>query len=265
MTDDRTIDRDRTWIAEGPTHAPRRAVEAALQQVAAIDQEVGGGLAIGPLRLTRLGGVAGIAALSLIVATTALVLSSYRAPVMGPGAGATDRPSGTTIPPSARPTQGSHVGVVDPGRSFRPYEGSSAAWMAQVAACLRDKGWDATIGWDGGMHVNNPGGTTTMAALQEDTYACWDIYGGPQPFVPPTDTEIRANYDYVAHDLRDCLIGMGFDISEPPSEEEYLATYPRTEGIVESGPWTPYDDLPQDLNGHTWREVNETCPQAPPD
>lgn len=262
MNEDRMIDRARAWIGEGPTRAPARAIDAALQKVAAMDQDAAAGLTIGSLRLTRLSGIAGIVALGFLVGSAAIVSRSVT-PVIGPGASATNQPLGTAVP-STRPTEGSGVTIVDPGRSFRPYEGTSAAWMAQIAACLRDKGWDATIEWDGGMQVDTPGGDEQRAALRLDQYACWDVFGGPRPFVPPTDAEIQAIYEYWAHDLRDCLIGMGYTIGEPPTEQEFVDSYPRTEGIVESGPWSPYLELPENLGPHSWREVNETCPQAPP-
>jgi hypothetical protein len=242
------------WLQDGPARAPAHVIDAALQRIDTVAQD--------GTNWSRLGRrswltAAVIASLGVAAVSVATLMGGVRLPAVGPGA------TGSALPSAARseplPTTGI---VVLPDPSYVSFNGTSAEWLQRIAGCLRDKGWDATIEWDGGMHASV--GPDRQAAFEADKLACWDVFGGPPPYVPPTDAQIRAIYDYWAHDLRDCLIGMGYAIGEPPSKQEFLRTYPRTEGVVESGPWSPYSELPENLGPHSWREVNETCPQAPP-
>jgi hypothetical protein len=257
MNDDGFIEpRVAGWLNAGPDRAPSRAMDQALSRIAAVPQDR---YPAASGRVPWRSSPASTALAALVIAATGVaLLATWRPSVNGTPAAGSNSP-GPRSTPAVRATTGI---VVLPGPSYVPYAGKSEDWLPLIAACLRDKGWDATIEWDGGMSVNVPSGD--RSALQADEYACWGVFGGPPSFAPLTEAEIRALYHYWAHDLRDCLIGMGYTISEPPTEQDFIATYPRTEGIVESGPWSPYSDLPENLGPHSWREVNETCPQAPP-
>lgn len=104
MTDDRTLDRAaRSWLEEGPTRAPDRAVDAALSRVQTTRQERD--LRI-PWRLptmTPINRLAGVAVLVLIVAAVAIVAMRPASTVGPPGSSAvptspTPAPTRTTNP-----------------------------------------------------------------------------------------------------------------------------------------------------------------------
>lgn len=260
MNDDGLIEpRVAGWLNAGPGRAPARAMDEALARIAAVPQDRYPG-ASGRVPWRSSPASTALAALVVAAAGVALV-AAWRPSVNGPPAAGSNSP-GPRPTPAVRASTGI---VVFPGPSYVPYAGKSEDWLPLIAACLRDKGWDVTIEWDGGMSVNVPSGD--RSALEADEYACWGVFGGPPSFAPLTEAEIRALYDYLAHDLRSCLIDLGYSISDPPNEQQFVDTYPTGERVVTdpSTPWSPYLDLPENLGAHTWREVNETCPQTPPD
>jgi hypothetical protein len=97
MTDDRSLERAaRSWLEEGPTQAPDRAIEAAFARIQSLPQERAGALAWTLPRMrpiTRLAGSAILVVLTIGVAIFALRHGSNF------GAPPTPTPAGPTRPP----------------------------------------------------------------------------------------------------------------------------------------------------------------------
>lgn len=109
MTDDRTLERAaRSWLEEGPTQAPDRAVDAALARIQTVRQERD----LIPWRLPTMTSasraMAGIATLAVVLVIGLIAI----VPRLGPGFGGQPTPSPTPTPlisapaPSATPNLG---------------------------------------------------------------------------------------------------------------------------------------------------------------
>jgi hypothetical protein len=69
---------------------------------------------------------------------------------------------------------------------------------------------------------------------------------------PPTEAQIRATYDRWVRE-RDCLVGLGYQPTEPPTVERFLVTWG-------TGPWAPIDGI--DTNAWTdseYQRVKQSC------
>lgn len=124
-----------------------------------------------------------------------------------------------------------------------------------VHACLTAKGWDVQLTWDGGIESDS----RTIPDAQSDQYdadsdECWAVIDDRIASMQPD--EIKQVYrEELA--TRDCLIGAGFTVDTPPSEQQYVDTFFGTR-------WTAYGEssaLSQSTDDEKWRHVNETCPQ----
>ncbi|MFN8520253.1 MAG: hypothetical protein U0667_12860 [Chloroflexota bacterium] len=156
--------------------------------------------------------------------------------VMDPGlalvAVAQDLPSpgmSASASPSPRPSNGgptSRDGIEVPTEVITP-----------LAQCMLDSGmfiaevhqppvpgatpflvWGSSIGDDAGWDA---------------TLACRDRYA---PYQPKTEAEIREIYTRWVSE-RDCLIRLGYQPQEPPSEETFVEQW-------KTGPWMPIDGVP---------------------
>ena len=207
----------------------------------------------------------------LVVAVAAVLLAGCSpaksvAPLQAP----TVTPTAVTSPatsPAGRSDAPTSSSI--PDASPRVFQGTPEEYDTRTAECLRDAGWSVQVDGEGGLSADfTPEQRDAfMAAVQ----ACRQQLGQAPPIPPLTQAEIRLTYDYWAHDLRDCLIGLGYTVSEPPTEEQFVDSYPTcTECIVEQGPWNPYSDvIPQMSNVMSehiaeWDHVNAVCPPVPP-
>jgi hypothetical protein len=86
--------------------------------------------------------------------------------------------------------------------------------------------------------------------------ACEAEIGVPPTAQPLSESEIKARYDYLVQ-ARECLLDLGYSISDPPSIDEFLDTWA-------TGPWTPYSDLADQTNQQQWENANQRCPQTTP-
>ena len=140
------------------------------------------------------------------------------------------------------------------------FPGTAEEYNALTVKCLADAGWNVELDGEGGFsaHFTPEQGDAFDAALR----SCEAKLGEHPPVPRLTDAEIRALFDYQAHDLRDCLIGLGYTISEPPTVDEFVDSY-------YIHPWHPYTDLAPQLSDVTseriveLERVNALCPQVP--
>lgn len=125
----------------------------------------------------------------------------------------------------------------------------------QVYECLREKGWEPTLTWDGGIEVSSESMAKEQLPLYTaDEEECWEPIN--TAIATMTDAEILEVY---AAELatRDCLIERGLDVDTPPSAQTYLDQFA-------DASWTAYGAANIDsvaADDAKWRELNEACPQ----
>lgn len=128
-----------------------------------------------------------------------------------------------------------------------------------LAQCVRDQGFQAEETFDGGV-TYEPVPDDQVLALEEAIYRCDVAYPvHPRYLVPLNQEQIRKTYDYWVTEVAPCLTAEGYDVSEPPSWETFLASHNTSEA------WTPYAQVDPSSEVE-WRRINEACPQhLPPD
>ena len=190
---------------------------------------------------------AATAAIAIVVVAAAATdaLWNGRAPAGGPPASAQTDATPTPTP--------------------RPYTGAENEYLPQLAACLREAGWDAVADPSGDRMYVGPAPADQPTALVADRLACEQQIGTPPTPRPLSEAEIRARWLYLLT-ARECLIGLGYAISEPPDEDTFVRSWQNTTvnaaGLTEDAPWSPYSDLP-DAGPASWLEANRVCPQLP--
>ena len=75
----------------------------------------------------------------------------------------------------------------------------------------------------------------------------------PSFYNPLNESQLKYLYYYMAHTLRSCLSAEGFEIDDPPSEQQFIENYDR------NGGWQPFADVPDQSRERLERE----CPQIP--
>ncbi|NOX23081.1 MAG: hypothetical protein GXP36_08330 [Actinobacteria bacterium] len=122
------------------------------------------------------------------------------------------------------PTQGG--GIPDVGVEYRAF-----------GECMRDKGWEVTVGENSVSVDDTAPGQDVVAA--EDAADCQKMLVETgislDPDVPPSDEQVRAAYERTL-EYRSCLVENGYPVSEVPSFEAYLDA--RLNGSAEDG-WNP--------------------------
>lgn len=183
-----------------------------------------------------------MAAAGLMAATTALVSGCSSTP--------SDAPEADTTTQAPEPAS-----EESPATLAKVFEGSGQEWEQALRNCLENAGWPA---------VDNGDGTWTWPGTENDptgfdqAYADCEAEVGAAPPPPPrSDTEYAAMYDFML-ETRDCLTGLGYSISEPPSVEQWTDDY---RASYEGGelPWLPWFEMP--VAGAP--NVEEQCPQEP--
>jgi len=118
--------------------------------------------------------------------------------------------------------------------------------------CLRDRGWEVDIDWDGGILSDS----TKIPAAQLDLYLAdeKDCLQTAWSSLKIDDAEKDRLY---AAELatKECLENEGHEIPEPPSEQVYLDSY-------DAGPWMAwsYVDV-RPLSEDEFKALNMKCPQ----
>lgn len=153
---------------------------------------------------------------------------------------ATDRPSVSSTP------------TLMPAASTPVYAGPPDEYFPRLAACLREAGWDVVVDPAGGMRLDSLT-VEQRPAFQAAKAACQQDIGLPPPPRPLSESEIRDRYQYLLQ-ARQCLMELGYTISEPPSVDAFIESWA-------TGPWSPYSDVVDVANREQLAEANEKCPQ----
>ncbi len=121
-----------------------------------------------------------------------------------------------------------------------------------MARCARDQGWEGVeVGPQNSISVDSL--PTEQRDAFHDVLAACEQEAGSQPgAVPLSRADLGAVYRSQLQSKK-CLEGMGFSISDPPSENVFIDSY-----YGDGGPWLPHAELPADAD---WSEVTATCPQ----
>ena len=118
-----------------------------------------------------------------------------------------------------------------------------AEYQDRLNDCFRDQG----------LNVNESGEQVEIEAdgFDEALAACEEILGRPPAPAPLTDDEITSIYEQSLA-AATCLEAVGYDISEPPSLDEFIETYRLS---MQGGPppWLPHGEVPG--------MPPESCPQ----
>ncbi len=139
---------------------------------------------------------------------------------------------------------------------------NSEEWGEVYADCVRSMGFQAQVMRDGSVLFGDVPGDQ-QGALKEAGDRCDAMYPTHPRYEEPHDDEQMAIlYDYLVRDLTGCLRGEGYEVTEPPSLETFIAQHRNPRDFVD-GPWSPYRDLRAPTT-EEWYRINETCPQSPP-
>lgn len=136
------------------------------------------------------------------------------------------------------------------------HEGHSLSPAADVAyECLKEKGWDVTISWDGGIEASSrriPDGQRSV--YEEDEAACWKIIDDR---VAAMGSDAIADVYRQELATRECLIDHDIDVAEPPSEQAYIDSF-------HGERWTAYGAstlVSTPIDEADWRQLAEQCLQ----
>lgn len=135
------------------------------------------------------------------------------------------------------------------------FEGEPDEWVALQVDCLRQLGWDA-VAHDDGLEV--PSVTAEQReAFMADRDRCHEETGLLPPPELLTEDQIRLVYTHLVG-TKACLEAEGYEISEPPSVEQFVEVY-------YTDTWHPYGDLTGGMGPGEWERLNDVCPQSPDD
>jgi len=119
-----------------------------------------------------------------------------------------------------------------------------------VAECLKEKGWSADVGLDGGVSVSVP--ASQESQYEEASAACWSQIAAPS-FDEMSPGELRDAFNVLLA-RRECMAGLGIDMPRPPT----FATW------VDSGEeWAPDLDVDMKTLMKYGSEITASCPSIP--
>lgn len=130
---------------------------------------------------------------------------------------------------------------------------------AVVGKCMQEAGYEIESSGSG-SDIELSGTEAQWASQQLALYICDAQYPiDPANDLPLTDDELRYLYDYLAGSLRECLSGVGFETSSPPSFQAFKDQY-------DTDPWSPWGEAAdsQSMTQPEFDELNAACPQVPP-
>ncbi|MBG6053934.1 hypothetical protein IWX81_000324 [Salinibacterium sp. CAN_S4] len=134
-------------------------------------------------------------------------------------------------------------------------------WSTVQTSCLQAAGLQARE-ISGGFTIDDPGDLdATEVSLAQ--WTCLRQYPvDPRITGFLSDEQVMFMYDYFTTRLAPCIATLGFDVTPPPTRDQYL-------GLVRGGSaWSPYvraDGNPIARSPGEWALVNGKCPPLPDD
>lgn len=133
---------------------------------------------------------------------------------------------------------------------------SRADWPVEIARCMTEAGYKATVNTSGGID-NVPVSDAQRPAYDLAVHTCRLQYPlDPELSIPYSDAELSYLYQYFTGPLKSCLKAHHEDIGEAPSEQRFKQTY----GTDES--WDPYLTV-TDLTEAQWASLRKVCHPVP--
>lgn len=137
--------------------------------------------------------------------------------------------NGTTSAPEG--VDGTTAATAEPSKTSRVHDQEIIAeYNDQLVTCYKDHGVTVTVVGDH-WELDKGGDTAQVFQIMQD---CTDELGPPS-LRPADEADARHMYELVLRQAR-CLSNLGFDVSDPPSEDSWVDTF-----LAEDPPWTPYD------------------------
>lgn len=135
---------------------------------------------------------------------------------------------------------------------------STDEWAQVMADCLSEEGFSSVRANDDGSI--EWGDISQVQAFDVARYVCTAKFPrDPKYQRPLTDAQLDRLYSYYVGDLTECLTGLGYQISPPPSQQVFRETY-------DTDPWLPIADAAYQADSpEKWAEIVRTCPQVPDD
>lgn len=148
---------------------------------------------------------------------------------------------------------------VDHGRPEAPVGTVREAmfdWLEAMEACMRNSGWELEIDYLQYGFSGMPG--EQFDQYDADLKTCEEKIGSSPNDYPMTPELVGRLYDHLV-EMKACLEGFGFDISDPPSKAKFIDQYKQIS--EDSFPWTPFIDIPSGLPDKKMKEIFTKCPQ----
>ncbi|WP_168627205.1 hypothetical protein [Cryobacterium sp. BB307] len=135
---------------------------------------------------------------------------------------------------------------------------STDEWAQVMADCLTEEGFSSVRANDDGSI--EWGDISQVQAFDVARYVCTAKFPrDPKYQRPLTDAQLDRLYLYYVGDLTECLTGLGYQISPPPSQQVFRETY-------YEDAWLPIADAASRADSpEKWAEIVRRCPQAPDD
>lgn len=132
-----------------------------------------------------------------------------------------------------------------------------ASWPEAMAQCLTENGFPSDV-QDGGVRTMVAEGQDEAKAIA--SYRCSVEYPlDPKYEVSLTESQLKILYEYYTGTLTACLEGLGYFVSDPPSETVFIDRYNTSES------WSPLVDIADSMSPEQWTKANSGCESAPLD
>ncbi|WP_146070383.1 hypothetical protein [Arthrobacter sp. GMC3] len=121
--------------------------------------------------------------------------------------------------------------------------------------CLEDLGWaDVDVSDTGAITLRD---MNKAAKFDVDMRQCSATVNAQYPLPPITDNALEQRYGYEVK-TRECLIGMGYSISEAPSKKTWIEQM----RLGDAGMWLPYAELYSEntISPAKEKTIKQTCP-----
>lgn len=164
-----------------------------------------------------------------------------------------DEASGATAPADDAPTVTVDAAGSDSGHVEPPPGGWSGIFGEDMAWCMGELGWEATVE-DEGRSFQVFHDESQADEFEAASEACTEATGqADHDFF--TDDALSVGYDDRVQQA-ECMRELGYEISEPPSREVFIEQSQQERIAV----YEPSLDIPQSEN----EAAQEACPRMPP-